>query len=71
MHLSILSVLGVLAAGSYAAPRPVSHTVHEKRHISSSPWVKRDRIPADVLLPMRVGLTQKNLEKGYEFLMDV
>ena len=71
MHLPTLSVLGVLAACSYAAPYPASHTLHEKRHTSSSPWVKRDRIPADALLPMRIGLTQRNLEKGYDFLMDV
>jgi len=33
--------------------------------------MRRDRIPSNAILPMRVGLKQNNLDKGYELLMDV
>ncbi|TAQ88300.1 hypothetical protein B7494_g3398 [Chlorociboria aeruginascens] len=55
----------------HSAAVPESHVVHEKRDVTTSIWVKRERIAADVLLPMRIGLTQRNLEQGYDLLMDV
>jgi len=54
-----------------AAVVPVTHTVHEKRDVTPNRWIKRDRIHSHITLPVRIGLTQTNLERGYEFLMDV
>jgi hypothetical protein len=64
-------VFVAVAAFAAAVPAPVSrHEIHEKRTISPD-WVKRDRVHQDVKLPMRIGLTQSNLDRGYDYLMDV
>jgi tripeptidyl-peptidase-1 len=34
-------------------------------------WVKGARIEKTAVIPMRIGLTQTNLEKGYDYLMEV
>ncbi|KAI3109328.1 hypothetical protein CBS147333_5650 [Penicillium roqueforti] len=59
-----------IAALSGAVPAPVKHVLHEKRseHLD---WVKGERIKRDSVLPVRIGLTQNNLEKGDEYLMAV
>ena len=63
----------IVAAASLIEARPLQseRVPHEKREISSRVWVKRDRVAPDALLPMKIGLKQQNLEKGYEYLMDV
>jgi len=45
--------------------------MHEKRQTPSSDWVKVARIEKTAILPMRIGLTQSNLDQGHEFLMEV
>ncbi|KAJ5143670.1 Peptidase S8/S53 subtilisin/kexin/sedolisin [Penicillium bovifimosum] len=59
-----------IAALSGAVPAPVKHVLHEKRdqHVD---WVKGERVKRDSVLPVRIGLTQNNLEKGEELLMTV
>ncbi|CAI7628600.1 unnamed protein product [Penicillium pancosmium] len=59
------------AALSGAAPAPVKHVLHERREERSLDWVKGDRVESNAILPVRIGLTQNNLEKGYDYLMDV
>ncbi|KAK5111656.1 Tripeptidyl-peptidase sed1 [Meristemomyces frigidus] len=72
MHLTSLALLVLsTAASSYAVPTPSSHVLHERRDLSSSPWIKRDRLHPDVKLPMRIGLTQSSLDQGYDLLMKV
>ena len=70
MRLSAI-VAVAFAACSYAAPYVPAHAIHEKRDYTPSDWVKRSRVPATATIPVRIGLTQSNLEKGYDFLMDV
>lgn len=53
-----------------AVPTPNSHVIHEKRTHSSA-WVKRDRVAAEAILPMRIGLKQSNLDLGHSYLMDM
>lgn len=60
-----------LALGATAAPAPATHAVHEKRSYTPSQWAKRSKVPSDVVLPVRIGLSQGNLHKGYDLLMDV
>jgi tripeptidyl-peptidase-1 len=64
------SVLAAMAALSSAAPAPAQlrHVAHEERKTTASDWVKGARIEADALLPMRIGLTQTNLDHGEDFL---
>ena len=72
MRYSLTLLIGLCTLTVTAAPAPNNHYVsHEKRHSLSSAWSKADRVHKDVKLPMRVGLTQSNLDKGHELLMDV
>ena len=66
-----LSVVLSIAALIAATPAPVNHVVHEKRTTESSDWKKGPRLEKGAIVPMKIGLTQTNLEKGYDYLMDV
>ena len=63
-------ILAFLVATSLAAPFRTRSVLHEKRGSLSK--VKRgDRINSDAIVPVRIGLKQRNLENGYAHLMDV
>ena len=48
---------------------PATHGLHERQHAHWAwQWAKRDRLPARALLPMRIGLVQRNLEAGARHL---
>jgi tripeptidyl-peptidase-1 len=64
-------VVAAIAAFSNAAPASIRHVMHEKRQTPSSDWVKVARIEKTAILPMRIGLTQSNLDQGHDFLMEV
>lgn len=64
-------VVAAIAAFSNAAPASIRHVLHEKRQTPSSDWVKVARIEKTAILPMRIGLTQSNLDQGHDFLMEV
>lgn len=66
-----LSIVAAIAALVNAAPAPLRHVLHEERSTPSRDWVKGARIEKDAVIPMRIGLTQTNLEKGYDYLMEV
>lgn len=66
-----LAIVAAIAALSNAAPTSVKHALHEKRQTPSLDWVKGARIESSAILPMRVGLTQSNLENGHDLLMEV
>ncbi|TAQ90266.1 hypothetical protein B7494_g1422 [Chlorociboria aeruginascens] len=70
MRTILLSLLAVVPLIN-AIALPPHHEVHEKRDVLPSRWTKRDRVESHKLLPMRIGLAQTNLDKGYEHLMDV
>lgn len=51
---------------------PHTHVLHEKRDAAVlKRWARREKLDSSTILPMRIGLTQKNLDLGHEFLMDV
>lgn len=70
MLLSHLVVVAIAALAD-AVPAGLKHAVHEKRDTPGQDWVKSARIDADAILPLRIGLTQTNLESGYDHLMKV
>lgn len=44
---------------------PVSHGLHERQNTHwKRQWAKGGRVPADDLLPMRIGLVQRNINDG-------
>lgn len=71
MFLSHLVVVAIAAFTTDAVPVVVNHVVHERRDAPGSDWVKSTRIEAGAVLPMRIGLTQTNLQNGYDHLMEV
>lgn len=73
-----------LAAGLAFAAAPVSgrpssnYVLHETRGASSTGqpngvrhWKRGTRLDPDAIIPLRIGLTQTNLDLGYDKLMDV
>ncbi|MCJ1312828.1 hypothetical protein MMC25_006504 [Agyrium rufum] len=72
MKLSVSLFVGALATCAVAIPASAPHVRHEKR-IDSGSWapIEAVRPKSTVKLPVKIGLTQNNLDKGYEYLMDV
>ena len=46
-------------------------SVHDKRDAIAHGWEKRDQGPRGLEMSMRIALTQKNLDKAYDYLMEV
>ncbi|KAJ5522710.1 hypothetical protein N7513_013283 [Penicillium frequentans] len=70
MKSSIL-FLGAAAVGVLAVPAPYGHVVHERRDFIPTSWTEERRLDASTLLPVRIGLTQSNLNYGHELLMEM
>jgi len=68
MLIAQFALIAAIASLSEAAPASFKHVLHEERETASSDWIKGARIENDAVLPMRIGLTQTNLEKGYDYL---
>ncbi|KAI9757050.1 MAG: hypothetical protein M4579_003619 [Chaenotheca gracillima] len=66
---SLLTVAGCLA-GALASPT-ARHVVHEKRDHLPQFWEKVGKLDGRAVIPVRIGLTQSNLDRGHDFLMDV
>ncbi|KAI1815201.1 subtilisin-like protein [Poronia punctata] len=51
---------------------PESHLLHESHapHLGQR-WTKKAKVPADTILPVRIGLTQSRLDAGHDKLMDI
>ena len=71
MHLSQVALLSAFALQVLALPAPESHVVHERRAFRSHTWTKRDRIDPSLVVPVRIGMTQSNLDNGHDLLMEV
>jgi len=70
MRLSEIVAVLALAGGSIASPAQ-SYVVHERRPDRNSAWVKVGRLDGNIVLPVKVGLTQQNLDQGHDWLMEV
>lgn len=69
MRVSDLLLLGF---SSFAVSSPLgSHVLHEKRDALPVAWTKHSRAPRDTVLPVRIGLTERNLEHSDRFLDDI
>ena len=57
---------------SYVFASPVFHHVlHEKRHSPPPQWLKRSKLNPDTIIPVRIALNQRNLDRAEDFLYDV
>ncbi|PSR88695.1 putative Tripeptidyl-peptidase sed1 [Coniella lustricola] len=51
---------------------PETHVLHERHQPTlQNKWVKRAKLEKDMVLPMRIGLRQSNLDAGHERLMEI
>ncbi|KAL9110497.1 MAG: hypothetical protein Q9227_005041 [Pyrenula ochraceoflavens] len=67
----IFLLASALAGYATALPSSSSHLVHEKRVTTSWQPVDGARPDNRILLPVRIGLTQSNLDEGHDLLMGV
>ena len=66
----MLTGLLLLAIVGKALSAPTEDVVlHEKRDFPS--FKQRTRVAEDAVLPVRIALTQSNLDKGYDYLLEV
>lgn len=68
--LSYFSILGALVANAAAAPS-VNYVLHEKRDGLPPGWGHAEELHGSTILPMKIGLTQANLDKAEEYLMEI
>jgi len=59
------------AALTAAAPSALPYVLHEKREATLELWKRDGRPDGDYVLPVRIGLKQRNLEHADRFLLDV
>ena len=73
MRFSIVVTGCGLLAGVFAVPTTNSkrHVVHERRERLPMNWARDTELHSESLLPLRIALTQSNLDKADEYLMDV
>lgn len=67
-HSILAAALTALAA---ASPIADTHSLHEKRSQVPPQWQKRDVLDRRAILPMKIGLTQSNLDQGWDWLKEV
>lgn len=68
----LFAVVSVVEAGSVKVPR--GYKLHERHHTGIvQGWVKRDRVPRNATLPVRISLRQGREveERGEKLLMDI
>ena len=71
MRVSLV-ILGAFVAGVVALPTSTRYVVHEKRSNADS-WNEISHTKPDkrITLPVRIGITQSNLDQGHDILMDI
>lgn len=68
----LTSLLVALVASAAAVPTKSPSIVHEKRELfHASQHRKLQPVSKDAVLPVRIGLTQSNLDRGYDHLMEM
>jgi hypothetical protein len=72
MRTSFLITVSIVVLTAFASPANVHYVVHEKRDVEISDWIpKAIEVDRSIIIPLSIALTQRNLEKGQDFLMDV
>lgn len=71
--LALQCLLVAVAAAPLAAAVPMAprHVLHEERATHDGKWTRTARVESSAILPVRIGLTQRNLDQGHALLMEV
>lgn len=64
-------LLCALAASAMAVPTAHNYQVHERREFIPNSWTEGRKLDGKVTLPVRIGLTQSNLDRGHDLLMEL
>ncbi|OGM51265.1 aorsin [Aspergillus bombycis] len=64
-------LLPALVAAVWSIPTRTDYILHERRDAIPSHWAGEKRLDGQTILPMRIGLTQSNLDRGHDLLMEV
>ncbi|KAI2789280.1 Tripeptidyl-peptidase sed1 [Penicillium oxalicum] len=59
------------ATAVMAMPAPHEYEVHERRDQVPASWTDSKKLDGSVMLPVRIGLTQSNLDQGHNLLMEM
>lgn len=68
---TLIAALSCSAIPALAAPSSNGHALHEKRDGEPHLWQKRDRATPSQVLPIRIGLRQRNLENAESYIYEV
>ena len=72
MLVGNIAALAALISTVAGVPAPsVPHVLHERQDVSPVQWVNRGPVASGTEVPVRIGLTQSNLEEGHDLLMDL
>ncbi|KAL1882045.1 hypothetical protein VTK73DRAFT_2759 [Phialemonium thermophilum] len=69
----LFSVAATLAVVADSKPlrRATGHVLHEERSLVQRSWTKSKRLRPAAVLPVRIGLAQRNLDRAEEFVNNV
>lgn len=70
MRFSTIISGAALAVSVLASPID-NYIVHEKRHAAPFGWKAIGEVKRDGVLPMRIAIKQRNIDQGYNHIMDV
>ena len=68
--IASLIALVPLVAGAFAVP-PLTYVPHERRSVIPPGWTRTQQVASHEVLPVRIALTQNNLHKLEEYLLEV
>lgn len=72
MTSSPFATLALISVAVVYAASPTTHVTHERRDIHShSHREKRNSLEPHDIIPVRIGVSQCNLDRGYDLLLDV
>lgn len=71
--MKYFSLLCALVIRAIAVPTAREYQIHEQRDFDfiSNVWTERERLDGKTPLPVRIGLTQSNLDQGHDLLMEL
>lgn len=69
MYFSLLACTGLIVS-TFAAPS-LNHVLHEKRHGLPRGWKEVEKLKGTEVLPIRIALTQSNLDRTDDYLSQV
>ncbi len=69
MRFSSFTLLALI--GSAVASPASTHVLHEKRHHLPSGWWRHHKLQGSHIIPIRIGLTQSNLDKADDYLLEI